>query len=43
MREADPELGQLGHALGHLARDEVEAARARAQPDLALVPHGATG
>ena len=41
MREPDPQLAQLGHRLGDLARDEVEAARLRAQLDLALVPHAA--
>ena len=39
MGEADPDLPQLGHALDDLARDEMEAARARPQLDPALAPH----
>ena len=43
MGEADAHVAELRHALDDLARDEVEAARPRAQGDLALVPHAPGG
>jgi hypothetical protein len=41
--EADAQLAELRNRLGNLARDEMEAARARTQAQLALVPHAAAG
>ena len=41
--EPDAQLAQLGQRRLDLARDEVEAARPRAQRDLALDPHGRAG
>ena len=37
--QADLELGELGQRALDLARDEVKAARARLERDLALQPH----
>ena len=40
VREPDPQLAQLRQRVEHLARDEMEAAPARLERDLALDPHG---
>jgi hypothetical protein len=39
MGQAHPDLADLGDRVQHLVGDEVEAARSRPQPDLALHPH----